>query len=237
MGRAFRILEKLKEMDVVATSCMIRLEVLDEGIVNRLKGLGVRRIFVGVESGSDRVLKLINKELTRELVIEKFRMLSKFKDIAVTAACIIGFPTETWEDIYQTIDLGVLLSEIFPDILVTFQTFIPYPGSSLYDIACKNGFSLPSNMSAYDTFDTYKGEMELSWLPWADSRTKTIFYRIDKYGKLLTHSKGSNPLRSLGKELFYRISRERLKKRFFAFPWEISVLHKFNRYYNPKCPV
>lgn len=237
MDRAFNILEKLKAMDVVATSCMIRLEALNEEILNRLRALGTRRIFVGIEAGSDRILKLINKGLTRDLILNKFELLSKFTDISVTAATIIGFPTETWEEIGQTIDLGVRLSEIFPDIVVTFQTFIPYPGSYLYQLASESGFSLPRNMSDYDTFDTFTGQMELTWIPWADKSTKRLFYRIDKYGKLLTHSKGSNMMRTAGKELFYRLSKARLKKRFFAFPWEIEVLHRFNRYYNPKCPV
>ncbi|MCX5677989.1 MAG: radical SAM protein [Candidatus Omnitrophica bacterium] len=234
MDRAFNILEKLKEMDVVATSCMIRLEVLTEPILRRLEALGVRRIFVGVESGSSRVLELINKGLTRELILKQFKLLSKFPNISVTAAMIIGFPTETMDEIWQTVDLGVTLSEIFSDIVVTFQTFIPYPGSYLYQLAIENGFNLPANMADYDTFDTFTGKMHLSWLPWADKDTKTLFYRIDKYGKLLTHSKGSNMIRTFGKEIFYRISKARLKTKFFAFPWEIEVLHRFNRYYNPK---
>jgi radical SAM superfamily enzyme YgiQ (UPF0313 family) len=237
MKRAFNILEAMKEMGVVATSCMIRLEVINEDIVKRLKGLGVRRIFVGVESGNDRVLKLINKELTRKVIMDQFRLLANFKDISITAACIIGFPTETLPEIYDTVDLGVSLSEIVPDIVVTFQTFIPYPGSYLYQLACENGFSLPAKMLDYDKFDTYKGLMDLTWLPWADEKTKTLFYRIDKYGKLLTHSSGSNIFRTIGKELFYRIAKNRLRSRFFAFPWEIYVLHRFNRYYNPKCRI
>lgn len=237
MGRAFGILEKLKGMDVIATSCMIRLEVLTEEILKRLKALGVRRIFVGVESGSSRVLELINKGLTRELILKQFALLSKFPDISVTAAMIVGFPTETKEEIWQTVDLGVALSEIFPDIVVTFQTFIPYPGSYLYRLAMENGFRLPKDMADYDTFDTFTGKMDLTWIPWADKDTKTLFYRIDKYGKLLTHSRGSNMMRTIGKEAMYRISKARLKTRCFAFPWEIAVLHRFNRYYNPKCPV
>lgn len=237
MDRAFRILDRLKDMDVVATSCMIRLEALNEDVLRRLRSLGTRRIFVGVEAGSPRVLGLINKGLTRELILEKFELLSRFTDIAVTAATIIGFPTESWDEICQTMDLGVRLAEIFPNIVVTFQTFIPYPGSHLYELAVQNGFSLPKDMSGYDTFDTFTGRMELTWLPWAGRETKALFYRIDKYGKLLTHSRGSNMARSLGKEFFYRLARMRLEKRFFAFPWEISVLHRFNRYYNPKCPI
>jgi radical SAM superfamily enzyme YgiQ (UPF0313 family) len=237
MNRAFDILEALKEIDVIATSCMIRLEAINDDLVNRLKRLGARRLFIGVESGSDRTLKLINKELTRDLVLDKFRLLAKHKDISVTAACIIGFPTETWDDIRQTIDLGVKLSEIFPDIVVTFQTFIPYPGSRLHDVAVENGFAMPRRMSDYDVFDTYKGMMDPTWLPWADEMTKTVFYRIDKYGKLLTHSKGSSALRTVSKEILYRLARARLRNMFFAVPWEIAVLHRFNRYYNPKCPV
>jgi len=237
MDRAFRILERLKGMDVVATSCMIRLEVLTDDVLRRLRSLGTRRIFVGVEAGSERILKLINKGLTRDLILEKFELLSKFPDISVTAATIIGFPTETWEEICQTMDLGVRLSEIFPDIVVTFQTFIPYPGSHLYELAVQHGFKLPEDMLDYDTFDTFTGKMDLTWLPWADKETKTLFYRIDKYGKLLTHSKGSNIARTVGKELFYRLAKARLKNRVFALPWEISVLHRFNRYYNPKCPI
>ena len=234
--RAFRILERLKEMDVVATSCMIRLEVLTEDILKRLRSLGVRRIFVGWESGNDRVLKLINKGLTRQVILEKFKLLSRFPDMSVTAASIIGFPTESWPDIYDTIDLGVKLSEMMPDIVVTFQTFIPYPGSYLYQLAVENGFKVPDNMSDYDKFDTFTGKMELTWLPWVDKNTKKIFYRIDKYGKLLTHSKGTNALRTFGKEFLFLLSKTRLRSRFFAFPWEIAVLHRFNRYYNPKCP-
>jgi len=237
MERAFSILERLKEMDVIIASCMIRLNAVNEDVLKRLRRLGIMRIFVGLESGSDRILKLINKELTRDLILEKFEMLSKFQDMAVNAAFIIGFPTEEWGETCQTIDLGVKLSEKHPDIVVTFQTFLPFPGSHLYRLAMENGFTPPKNMSDYDKFDTYKGQMELTWLPWADRNTKKLFYRIDKYGKLLTHSKGSNNLRSFGKELFYYIAKMRLKNKVFAFPWEIAVLHRFNRYYNPKCPV
>lgn len=237
MARALKILEKLKEMDVMAASCLIRLDILNEDVLKRLIGLGVKRIFVGWESGSERILKLINKDFTRETILEKFRLLSRFPDISVTAASIIGFPTEGWEDICQTIDLGVRLSDIVPNIVITFQTFMPYPGSHLYQLAIENGFQMPDDMSDYDRFDTFAGKMDPTWLPWAGKDTKTLLWRIDKYGKLLTHSKGSNLIRTMGKELFYNIGKMRLKAKCFAFPWEIPVLHRFNRYYNPKCRI
>ncbi len=237
LDRAFRILEALKQMDVVSTSCMIRLDLVNEDILKRLSDLGTRRIFVGWEAGSERILELINKGLTRELISKKFRMIAKFPELAVTAASIIGFPTETWQEICQTIDLGVELARILPNIVVTYQTFIPYPGSHLYELALRNGFRLPGDMSEYSAFDTFTGEMKLSWLPWAGGSTQGLFYRLDKYGKLLTHSRGSNPIRTFGKKAFYEMARLRLRRKFFALPFEIFVLHTFNRYYNPKCKI
>ena len=237
LERAFAILDALKKIDVISTSCMIRLELVTEDLLLRLSDLGTRRIFVGWESGSERILSLINKGLTRDFILEKFSVLARFPEMAVTAASIIGFPTETWEDVCQTIDLGVKLASMVPNIVVTYQTFIPYPGSHLYSLALASGFSLPKDMSEYSTFDTFTGEMRLSWLPWADSATPELFYRIDKYGKLLTHSPGSSLVRTIGKNVFYELARFRLSRKCFAVPFEISVLHRFNRYYNPQCRV
>lgn len=236
MPRAFRILEKMQEMDIANTNCMIRLEALNTDILKKLRALGTRRIFVGWESGNDRVLKFINKDLTKDTILKQFELLADFPDIAVTAAGIIGFPTETWEEICETIDLGIKLAEMVPGTVVEYQTFLPYPGSHLYDIAIKSGYKVPENITGYGKFNVYGTDMDLAWLPWANKNTKEIFNRIDKYGKLLTHSKSSSPVRSCAKELLYRISKARLRSRHFAFPWEIWVLYNFNRYYNPKSP-
>ena len=43
--------------------------------------------------------------------------------------------------------------------------------------------------------------------------------------------------RTIAKKLFYQLARLRLKYRFFAFPFEIPVLFRFNRYYNPECRI
>ena len=104
-------------------------------------------------------------------------------------------------------------------------------------MALRNGFTLPQDMSEYDKFDTFGEEMKLAWLPWADESTQRLFYRIDKYGKLLTHAPSSSAVRTVSKKLFYEIARWRLKKKCFVFPFEISVLHRFNRYYNPQCKI
>jgi radical SAM superfamily enzyme YgiQ (UPF0313 family) len=177
----------------------------------------------------------MRKDTTRDIIIEKFTLLSRYKDISVNCAMIIGYPTETMKEIEKTMDLGAELSDMIPGIVVTFQTFLPYPGTDAYELALKEGFVPPPKTEDYDVYDTFGKTMTLSWLPWANKRTSELFFRIDKYGKLLTHSASTSSVRTLAKRFLYRLARFRLKRRWFAFPFEISILFRFNRYYNPKC--
>lgn len=236
-GRSYEILSELKSMDVSCAEFLFRVNEITEDSVRRINELGVKRIFVGVESGNDRILALMNKNTTRKMIIERFEILSRYNDIAVNSAMIIGYPTETMKEIKESIALGVELSNMIPGIVQTYQTFLPYPGTEAYELALKEGFKPPSRTEDYEIYDTFGTSMPLSWLPWADNNTGKLFFRIDKYGKLLTHSKSTSLLRTWGKKFFYNLAKFRLRHRLFAFPFEIFILFKFNRYYNPKCRI
>ena len=235
--RALYILSELKKIDVISTTVMIRLERVSEELLQQLIALGVKRIFIGWESGNDRILKLISKGFNKDAIIDKFKIIAKFPELGVTGASIIGFPTQTLDEIFESVDVGVRLAEIVPNIVITYQTYMPFPGSHLYELAKKEGFKVPDSIYDYGKFDTFTGELRPVWLPWATDKTRELFYRIDKYGKLLTHSKSSNFLRSAAKKIFYHMAKFRLRRRFFMFPFEIYVLHHFNRYFNPECKI
>ena len=65
-----------------------------------------RHIHLALQSGSDRVLKQMNRHYTKEEYLEKTRKLRKaMPDIAITTDIIVGFPTETPEDVDETIDI------------------------------------------------------------------------------------------------------------------------------------
>jgi len=232
-SRSFEILSRLKAIGISCSEFLLRVDEITEESVKRLDDLGVKRIFIGIESGNDRILSLMDKNTTRKMILEKFSILSKYKNIAVTSAMIIGYPTETLKEIKDSISLGLKLSKMIPGIVVTYQTFLPYPGTDAYELAIREGFKPPLSTEGYDIYDSFGNSMPLSWLPWADEKTRILFYRIDKYGKLLTHSKSSSLIRSIGKKVFYYLAKFRLKNMFFLFPFEIAILFKFNRYYNP----
>lgn len=235
--RSFEILAKLKSMGISCGEFLLRVDEITKESLNRISDLGVRRIFVGVESGNDRVLSLMNKNTNKKMILEKFELLSKYKNIAVNSAMIIGYPTETMREIKDTVNLGLRLSKMVPGIVVTYQTFLPYPGTDAYELSLKEGFRPPLRTEDYAIYDVFGASMPLTWLPWATEKTKMIFYRIDKYGKLLTHSRSTSFLRTMGKKFLYCLAKFRLKMMFFAFPFEISILFKFNRYYNSKSKI
>jgi tRNA-2-methylthio-N6-dimethylallyladenosine synthase len=65
-----------------------------------------RHIHLPVQSGSDRVLKRMNRNYTRALYLEQIEKLRKIcPDISITSDFIVGFPGETEADFKETLDL------------------------------------------------------------------------------------------------------------------------------------
>lgn len=63
-------------------------------------------IHLPVQSGSNRILKLMNRRYTRESYLEKIALIRRYMpDCAVTTDIMVGFPGETEEDFLDTLDL------------------------------------------------------------------------------------------------------------------------------------
>jgi tRNA-2-methylthio-N6-dimethylallyladenosine synthase len=59
-----------------------------------------------VQSGSNRILKLMNRNYTKEQYLERiYKLREEIPDIAITTDIIVGFPGETEEDFEETLDL------------------------------------------------------------------------------------------------------------------------------------
>ena len=106
----------------------IRLNSLDEEVVSAMENAGCHAVAVGIESGSQKILDDMNKKSKIEQIRDKVELLSKHK-MRVTGQFIIGYPTETKEDILKTIRFAKEL----PIKLAAFASFMPLPGSEVYD--------------------------------------------------------------------------------------------------------
>lgn len=91
--------------------CSARMDCIDKELIDIMVDAGLEVLFVGIETGSPRMQKLIRKNLKLDDVPEKLEYISG-KGVAVYASFIFGFPNETEEDFSQTMALMMRLSEL-----------------------------------------------------------------------------------------------------------------------------
>lgn len=111
-------------------SCFgIRLDLVDEKILGLMEKSGCYLLTVGIESGSQRVLNHMKKNLTIDLIEEKIKLINERSGIKVIGNFILGYPVETEEDIRKTIKLARSL----PLYGANFFPFYPTPGTEIFD--------------------------------------------------------------------------------------------------------
>ncbi len=116
-------------------TCCSHVKMVDAGLLKIMKESGCINIDFGVESGSDKILKTINKKQTRDDVIKAFELVHA-AGIATRAYLIVGAPGENIETIDETIDL---MGRIKP---LSFGANILWllPGTRVYTDAIRDGF-------------------------------------------------------------------------------------------------
>lgn len=87
-------------------SCSARTDCVDEELLERMHGSGCRAIFFGVETGSERMQKIIDKHLDPRRA-EKIIDTAERLGIDTTVSLITGFPEETRDDLRQTLRMFV----------------------------------------------------------------------------------------------------------------------------------
>ena len=109
--------------------CQTRANIITEDMVIKLKESGCIQLDIGVESGDQKVLDLVNKKITLEQVRQSFEWCRKHK-LRSFATMMINMPHETKKSIQLS---ERLLKEIRPSAGVTFAVCTPYPGARIYE--------------------------------------------------------------------------------------------------------
>ncbi len=111
-----------------------RVDTVDEEVLRAMKGAGCLRIHYGVEAGTKKILKVLRKGITLEQVRKAFYLTKKI-GIKTLGYFMIGSPSETKEDILETIKL---MKELNPDFVhVSITT--PFPATDLYRLGLEKG--------------------------------------------------------------------------------------------------
>lgn len=122
---------------------------MDSSLLESLRQAGIKQLFIGVESGSDRILQSIRKGFSLKMVLEANRKL-KQASLEPVYSFMAGFPGETPRDVKDTLRLMVRLLEQNPRATITELSFYsPFPGTALLERLRERGWQPPSRLEAW----------------------------------------------------------------------------------------
>ena len=109
-------------------SCLSRANGIDPATARLMRASGCRRVYLGLESGSQATLDLMQKRMTVE---QSVRAAAVYRDAGVEVAAffIVGYPGETVADIEKTLSFALEL----PLAEISFNVPMPLPGSRLWE--------------------------------------------------------------------------------------------------------
>lgn len=186
---------------------------LPDHVWARCKQSGLRRLLVGVESGSDAMLKRIRKDIRIDQVFATAERMIKHR-IAGHFPFIVGFPEESDDSIRETLSCAKRLRAMSPEFFTPIFYFKPYPGSQIVTEAVANGFQLPDTLAAWSTFDFVDGLPG----PWV-SREKYRLIERFKFFQDLAWKR-----RTPANALLQRLARYRCGRDNYRWPLEMVLM-------------
>ena len=135
--RTEAILDRIIERDyglAINLQSGVRIEGIDQNIIDKMKKAGVYKMAFGVESGDPEILKRLKKNLELQRVFDVYAMAKK-AGITVNAFFMLGLPGDTPESMQKTIDFAIKMN---PNV-ANFSITIPFPGTELYNEVKERG--------------------------------------------------------------------------------------------------
>jgi len=186
---------------------------LSRDVIKRMARLGCVMIGIGAESGSQRILDFLKKDITLEQVEHAARVLNENK-IICEFSFMIGLPQETTEDMLKTIDFIGKLRKI-GDYVATQapQLYRPIPGGELFNECLKAGYEAPKSLGEWSEEKLETGFLDVGRLPWIKKDNKSFI--------IITYA---TRLLSLGKYRWWLLEKN---LEFFLISSVVSVMRGF----------
>ncbi len=107
--------------------CITRADRMNEDVILKLKASGCFRVWIGAESGSQKIIDLMDRRVEVQQVRDMIK-LARYHGLQAGTFIMVGYPGETKEDIYETIHH---LKSAEPDLFTITVTY-PIKGTPLY---------------------------------------------------------------------------------------------------------
>ncbi len=116
--------------------CNTRANLVTEEQVRLLKAAGCHSVSMGIEAGSDRIRNgLLKRNMSKEQILEAARLLRE-GGLHFTTTNMIGLPTTTLDDDFETLDLNIQIRPSYAHVFI----FQPYPRTELGEFTREHGW-------------------------------------------------------------------------------------------------
>jgi radical SAM superfamily enzyme YgiQ (UPF0313 family) len=135
--RVERICELLKHSHLnIGWTCSVRADIItaNPNLLKIMKDAGCRSVYMGVESGSSKILTEMKKGITISQIYQASNLI-KSVGLGSVYSFILGYPGENEKDLNTTISFACRLDPDFAQ----FTICTPYPGTPLFEEAKRSG--------------------------------------------------------------------------------------------------
>ena len=169
----------------------VRGDILDSQLIDKMSEAGVIWMTFALETASQRLQKLIKKNLDLMKLKENIEYACS-KNIIVNVCFMIGFPTETHSDVLETIDFVKNLHNITIPMIFAAKY---YPKTEMYDMAIESGlYNADLLRKAY--LDTYHNIHHCE-TPWLSSKEAYSLFLVFLRNVFLSKERITNSLKIL----------------------------------------
>jgi radical SAM superfamily enzyme YgiQ (UPF0313 family) len=150
--RIFDFCDMLEQKNIqIHWECLTRIELIDEELVLRMRRAGMNNLKIGIETGSERLLRTTHKNISLEDVRRGASILNNLGQ-KWSAFFMLGYPDETEDEIRQS---WRLIEEIKPTY-VSMSILVPYPGCEIYyQLESRGIIHEHTDWNLYDPFSLY----------------------------------------------------------------------------------
>ncbi|MFQ6085415.1 MAG: B12-binding domain-containing radical SAM protein [Candidatus Bathyarchaeia archaeon] len=167
--RVVEIVRNLKRLGISGwCSGGMKANQLSREMARVCKETNCRQLYIGAESGSQRILDYLQKDMKIEDMLRAAKLAREF-EIPLVLTWMVGIPTETREEVFQTLDLIDRIKQIQPESGHSLAIYLPMPGAELFSEAVRYGFNPPRDLGEWTKLTFFSGGAETPlWL-------KTLF--------------------------------------------------------------
>lgn len=220
-----------------------QLSKYDSSTWKLMKESGCFSFLIGSESGSQKVLDYIKKDINVEDIL-RFTELCKKYGMKIFFSFVFGFPRNDnfkmslKEEFKSTMDLINKIIKIYDNYSIMWFLYMPYPGTPLYESSIKNGFDEPKSLEEWSKFNLLEETMPWVGKPYLKKlqQLNTFIFpcisnsHSDLCDMLNKRLKIFSPIFILSLKMLRSAALFRLKHNFLFFPIEYKLIKFAKRF-------